>query len=244
MNEFAAQLNRVVRYARRPIDSASPGCPHCGSDATRTHRKITPKHECLECFEEFTDDEARQGEAERLRPGQETMDGDTHEPDEQPDLVEFVLNKVGGGAATDDINYGTGFITPDGRGVQMGPPSQRYDDHRSAIPSHDAMSRWGWDGDVLRHYTDGTRTPALYELMKRAGLVRLHSDSSGTMTVGLGAKPTKAQTEALMKHALEKRHSYVVIAPRDGDEIELEGQKVWDLDKHLKRASRSLPEHG
>ena len=44
-----------------------------------------------------------------------------------------ILNKIGGGEATDTTNHGTGFITPEGRGIQMGPHDQRYADHREAI---------------------------------------------------------------------------------------------------------------
>jgi hypothetical protein len=232
---------KVRKFARRPNGSSSPPCPHCGSDSTWEKEIKRPRlHKCLDCYEEFGDEEAHVVLDSSRLPGQELSTGDIFEPETQPDLQSYVTHKVGGGETSNSLNFGTGFVTTSGEGIQMGPVSQRYEDHRSALPSLSAMIRWGWSPETTRRYEEGTRTAALFELLQRSGLIRSHFDSSGSVLT-FGTKPTKVQVQKIQDHLLRSRPNYVVLSTVDGKEVELSGNDIWDLDKHIKKLTRHLP---
>ena len=88
------------------------------------------------------DDEDEAPEPRSLRPGEMDEKGAAFEPDRQPDLDEFMVNKAAEfGGPTNAINGGTGYILTDGRCVPLG-GSQRAQDHRYLVPSSQAMASY------------------------------------------------------------------------------------------------------
>ena len=110
--------------------------------------------------------------ANQPRPGQLDEYDWPYEPDEQPEMGEYLVNKYAHFGQTDTITKATGYLLPDGRVVQMG-RNYRDEDHRHALPSSQAMRRWNWPENVVKQNNESTRTPAMIELMKRAGAVRI-----------------------------------------------------------------------
>lgn len=139
------------------------------------------------------------------RPGETTPDGGKYEPAKEPDdLGEFIKNQFKDNyGEDDDIHGGTGYILSDGRGVSMGPMSTRHEDHRTAIPTYEAMQRWGWPADIVKEYAEGTRGRAMVELMRRAKAIRTHL-SRDVMTLHSAHFPlTSRQRQALITRAFE-----------------------------------------
>jgi uncharacterized protein (TIGR02996 family) len=181
---------------------------------------------------------ARGGDELPLRPGQTTPDGGKFEPDSQPaDLGEFIRNQFADDYEQHDhFGHATGFLLPDGTPVQMG-PDQRYEDHRAAIPTGDAMARWGWPEKVVSDYNESTRTPALVELMRRAGAARIHA-SDGMLTVHHASPLTGSQRRAITSHVAEYRPGTVIFEPHEGEEVETDAD--GDIEEAVRKSNRRL----
>lgn len=185
---------------------------------------------------------ARLARGAGLRPGEPTEDGGHFEPErEPPDLGEYIANKFKGdyGDPEPGIGYSTGFLLSDGRGVPMG-PGERYEDHRAAIPTTGAMRRWGWPEEIARGADQGTRTPALFELMRRAGAVRVHA-SRGDLVLHLASPLTGRQAAAIRSHVESHRPHSVVVEVQGGGDAQLDRPDPEDVMHAIARAMRPRP---
>lgn len=188
------------------------------------------------------DDEGEAEDERDYRPGEHISDEKgAFEPEKQPDLSEFIANKFAHdyGEADTGLSHGVGFLLSDGRGVPMGPRDQRYDDHRGAIPTHAAMKRWGWPEDVTRKYAEGTRTPALIELMRRSGAVRVHSDRH-QLVLHFAAPLTPQQRRQIANHVDSNRFETVVVSPEGGKEYELQSPDSTEVERAINKAHKTL----
>jgi hypothetical protein len=193
-------------------------------------------------------DQGREGRPDRqaktpaqFRPGEYVSDEAGHfEPQEEPDLNEFIRNKF-----THDYGeqrrseHSTGFILSDGRPVGMGVrPGLRDSDHREAIPTAGAMKRWGWPADVVKHYEEGTRTPGLRELMRRSGALRVIS-SPEQLILESHAPVTGAQRRAVLDHIAKHRPQLVYFdlqnAAGKNLDKEFEGEDLEGVEEHMRR---------
>lgn len=159
----------------------------------------------------------------QLRPGEiDQKTGGKFEPKAEPELNEFIANqfKDDYGERHDGIGRSTGFLTPDGEGIPMG-PGERYEDHRAALPSSAAMKRWKWPAEIVKaNEQGGGRTQALFELMRRSGAARIHS-GGGNLIVHLASPPTDQQKRAIVQHVSSERPENVIISHVDGAEHSL-----------------------
>lgn len=142
------------------------------------------------------DDEDEAPEPRSLRPGEMDEKGAAFEPDRQPDLDEFMVNKAAEfGGPTNTINGGTGYILTDGRCVPLG-GSQRAQDHRYLVPSSQAMRRWGWPEEVAKQADQGSNTPGMRELMRRTGAIRVMADRR-ELFLDMPGRPTYSQRRVI-----------------------------------------------
>ncbi len=163
--------------------------------------------------------EPQQPEAPHYRPGEFVSDREGHfEPEHEPDLGEFIHNRFQHDYGEQDVmNHGTGYLLRDGRPVNMG-PGMRYEDHRAALPSLAAMKRWGWPEHVTKAYEESTRGPALDELLKRSGALRIHS-SPDTLAVDSRGPITSRQRRVLLDHIVTHGpRSIILDLPHGGGE--------------------------
>jgi len=130
------------------------------------------------------------------RPGELDVYGSPFEPDRQPDLDEYMINKTKEfGSPGSGLGPGTGYLLADGSTVQLG-GSSRAQDHRHVVPSSDAMRRWGWPEDVVRQCDQGTNSPAMREMMRRSGSIRVMVSRS-ELFLDMMARPTGAQMRVI-----------------------------------------------
>lgn len=177
---------------------------------------------------------ARAPRPTNLRPGERDASGERFEPDKEPvDLGEFISNqyKQDYGEPSDEIGPETGFILENGYGVPMG-QGTRGEDHRGAIPLSSSMRKWGWPEDVIRRHEEGTRTQALWELMKRAKALRVHVGDDVLM-VNLASTPTNSQKRAILSHVQRHRPAHVVISHVSGAEHELSQPRIGEVQQAL-----------
>lgn len=187
------------------------------------------------------EDEEVENDTPDLRPGETTADGAAFEPHEEPDdLGEYISNQFKDeyGEPEEGIYSSTGFLLEDGRGVPMG-PGERYEDHRAAIPTAEAMKRWGWPEDVIRHHEEGTRTPALFELMRRSGALRVHA-SKGQLIIDAASPLTSRQKQAILDHHEMYNPETVILSSDRGHERELHSPADWELKKAMGRIHSEL----
>jgi hypothetical protein len=129
------------------------------------------------------------------------------EPEEEPHLGDFVANRFAGkfprrdGDDADDLHTETGFLLANGKAVQLGPPNNRTNDHREAVPSIPAMKRWGWPEDVVKHVQKGSPLAGLYHLMGRNGMVRFVGIKSYGVSLEHHHPLTHAQKRAVSTYA-------------------------------------------
>ncbi len=180
--------------------------------------------------EEWEDEEPE----EELRPGMPTKDGGHHEPEHEPDLGEFIANRFRQdyGETTDEITPETGYLLSDGRCVPMGAYGSRYEDHRAAIPSLEAMKRWKWNPETIRQYETASRGPALDELIKRSGAARIHA-SRDTLAVD-SARLTYRQKSAIVEFIM-RYHPATVIFDLNGRSKEFDSPEPFEIEDWLSR---------
>jgi len=140
------------------------------------------------------------------RPGQEMPDQnyDRFEPEQEPvDWEEWMRNVFADYGTSDEINNASGYLLRNGEVIQMG-GYHRDQDHRFATPSSQAMRRWGWPSNVADEYDQGTSTPAMYELMKRSGALRIHA-SGGHFNVHGFRWPSNRQKDVILHYVINNR---------------------------------------
>lgn len=109
-----------------------------------------------------------------MRPGEQNDNGEPYEPEKEPDLNEWLWNRHRRDfGEAESLDASCGWLLTDGRVVKMG-HGGRDEDHRSSIPTEEAMTRWGWPEEVIQKVREGTRSPAMHTLMYRTGAARVH----------------------------------------------------------------------
>lgn len=174
------------------------------------------------------EEEPDEPEPKVYRPGQLTDDGDTFEPERQPDLSDFMVNKTAEfGSPGESINGGTGYLLPDGRTVQLGGSSSRAQDHRFVIPSTVAIRRWGWPAEIVTQREQGTDTPAMREMMRRTGAIRLMCERR-ELFIEMPGRPSNTQKRVLSDLIREGKIVNVILS--NGGRINREMEPFEFLD--------------
>lgn len=125
-------------------------------------------------------------EGNEYSPGQETYDGGSWEPEEEPDMDEFMRNQYPKGYDWG----GAGFLLADGTLLDMSyGRGQRADDHRSINPTDKAAKRWGWSESERSGQTAKLKTT-----IRKAGAFRIDGVSG---SIHAETPPTRSQTEAI-----------------------------------------------
>ena len=136
-------------------------------------------------------------------PGQLDQYGSAYEPMEEPDLAEYMANKsLEYGQPVDFLCPEVGFLLPDGRCLLMGRGGERGQDHRWMVPTLAAIERWGWPHAVVIAHREYSRTPAMFELMRRSGAVRVILGHD--LILSLRTKPTRAQIRVVTELIRER----------------------------------------
>lgn len=163
----------------------------------------------------------------------EALNASPHEPD----MAEYIRHRFAPdyGHSTPDhpVHNGTGFILPDGTPVSMGDQHTRMEDHRSAIPRHDAMVRWGWPQHVTDEYAQGNRSPALAETVRRARAVRIHVDPRTVATESHGPT-TQRQRDAIAMHIMRAKPKSLIMQ-HAGHDVAIDNPSADDVDRHLRK---------
>jgi len=166
---------------------------------------------------------------QRFEPkaGDRLGDGDTYEPDRQPDLSDFIMQKsmarYPGGSIT-QITPATGYVLADGRTVPMGRGNNRDDDHRFMVPSEKAMEKWGWP-------KTNSETEKMYELMRRSGAARIII--SEPLVISLTAPLTKQQRQVIRKYIQDKNVKGIIVSFAGGREYEFTTKDHRQMDRYL-----------
>lgn len=182
---------------------------------------------------------------ENRAPGEMNEDGEKYESDTEPDLGQFVRNQHRGQYGdVESITPSTGWLLSDGTPVEMGDGRSRGEDHRGSIPTSDAMRKWGWPEDVIQKYDEGTRWPALSELMRRGNMVRIMTADRNTLAIDSQSNMTRKQRDAILDYVMNHRPKTVIIeTPLTGrDGREFDGSDVAEIEKFLGRQHGRQPD--
>lgn len=145
---------------------------------------------------------------EPLEPGQETSDGSRHEPNESPDIDEYMRNQYPEGASWLE----SGFLMSDGTLLDMSHGSgQRIDDHRQISPSEEAAKRWNYPQDMSDGYT---RWALLKETLRRAGAFRIDGENG---FLHMETDPTGPQERAIAEYLAEYEPPHLAITFGDDE---------------------------
>jgi hypothetical protein len=223
---------------RRDPGTGSPGSREAGEPVElgpRYRRGLTASYSCRGGVVRMSHDERP-----TLRPGEMDEDGAPYEPPTEPDLGEFIRNQFRG-------NYGdsphmtpeTGYLLRDGTPVQMGMDGVRGDDHRGAIPTPEAMRRWGWPEEVVRRFEDGERGHAMIELMRRSGAVRVMAQGKRDMLALHFTSPlTGPQKSAVHRFVGSYAPSDVILEHEGGNTADLTAPKPHEVARALETIHR------
>lgn len=138
-------------------------------------------------------------DGEEVEPGTPLSDGSPYEPQDEPDMDEYMRNQYPEGYSW----YESGFLMQDGTLLDMSYGSgQRADDHRNISPSEQAANRWGWD-------IDGSQWSLLQNTMQRSGAFRI---DGGAGLLHMETKPTREQERAIAEYINENDPDYLAIS--------------------------------
>ncbi len=160
-------------------------------------------------------------------PGDRLGNGDTHEPDQEPNLADYMMRKsissYPHGNST-RITPATGYVLPDGRTVTMGRGNNRDDDHRHMVPSEKAMEKWGWT-------KADSETQKMYELMRRSGAARIINSDPFVISI---TKPlTRQQRQVIRNYIESNRIKDVIVSFVGGKEYEFSTKDHRQMDRYL-----------
>lgn len=134
------------------------------------------------------------------RPGELMDDGEYYYPDAEPDYDEFMSNyyKTDFGEVGDQITPASGWILRNGSTVPMG-GMQRDQDHRNIVPHSGIMTKWGYPSEIVKKFDQGSSTPAMYELMRRSGVIRITAANKEHFAIQGFQSPTPAQRRTITR---------------------------------------------
>lgn len=178
------------------------------------------------------------------RPGELNEEGARHEPDVEPDMGEYIANQFSHfGAPQRDLTPEVGYILKSGHGVPMGRHGQRYEDHRAALPSRDAMRRWGWPEDVVKKNEEGMRYDSLQELLRRSGAIRFNTTGhNGDVHINIATEPTEEQIRAISNHVRQNSPENVILEHPENGDVELANPKPHKVVAAIRGLSSKSPE--
>ena len=138
-------------------------------------------------------------DGEEVAPGTLLSDGSPYEPQDEPDMDEYMRNQYPEGYSW----YESGFLMQDGTLLDMSHGSgERADDHRTITPSDVAAKRWGWD-------IDGSQWSLLQNTMQRSGAFRIDGQAG---LLHMETEPTAEQERAIADFINEYNPEYLAIS--------------------------------
>lgn len=171
-----------------------------------------------------------------MRPGEQNDNGEPYEPEQEPDLNEWLWNRYRRDFGESDfLDASCGWLLTDGRAVRMGRGS-RDEDHRSSVPTEDAMVRWGWPEEVIQKAREGTRSPAMRTLMYRSRAARIHAGSFHFVVHCLHAL-TARQKWAVMDYIKTYRPQEVVLEIAGRRPSEFRRPELFEVEEDLERTT-------
>jgi hypothetical protein len=115
------------------------------------------------------------------------------------------------------VDETTGFLLDDGTPVTMGMDGIRGEDHRGIVGGKSELKKLGVSPKSIKDAEQGTRTPAMFELMRIGSLLRtfIHRAGGGGVALGVSLAPgqtvTPDQRRALRDFVIERRPTLLTV---------------------------------